>query len=274
MASRVQCFADGFSTSFPNVKLSCLICVIMQIADAEAATARLVVQMAEQSPDQQPPAERSLPLQLHKGLTVAGVQSANKQQQQQQREQQHSSDRENIPQLQRHTGKRGSNARPDAVQPANALEAGAKEQHAKRQKVSNTAVVSAMANKAVAGGKAAGHSTQPSDAQAIVGCAVKQRFEEGVFQACFQLLTCCSLSLKVVFLLALFTTRNAWQSLLETSLKRCSNVNKRSARVRHFQHADNTSVQNRDHSPLEAVVYCPVLCRALSRATTRSTSGI
>lgn len=151
------------------------------MADAEAATARLVAQMTESSPDQ-----NHRPLQIvtaHKQGDVLSAHNMNDEQQQQQH-QQHSSDWENMPQVQQHAGKRSSSGHAAA---AADVEAGGKKQPAKRRKVfKDTAPVHPPAE-----GEGCGKDDGlPPDAKEIVGRAVQQQFEEGVFQvsvSCYRL---------------------------------------------------------------------------------------
>ena len=149
------------------------------MADAEAATARLVAQMTESSPNQD-----HGPLQLltaHKAGDVHSAHDKNdgQQQQEQQRpQQQHSSDRENIPQGQQHAGKRRSIAQSGHAAAAAGVLAGGKKQQAKRRKVSkDTAAVHLPA--AEGGGKDDGLSP---DAKEIIGRMVQQQFEAGVYK--------------------------------------------------------------------------------------------
>ena len=166
----------------------------MQVSEAEAATARLVAQMTDPSPDEQNEAVKSLPLQLHKGQ-AAGVthtyRADGHYQHQNQHQQQHSSDRENLPQLQHKTGKRSSNAQSDAAHPSDSRTAGAKKPQAKRQKVSNHGETEMAAEQTLPDGTAAGQDRQPSDAQELLGRVVQQQFEEGLFKVqAVQLLLC------------------------------------------------------------------------------------
>lgn len=151
----------------------------LQVADAEAATARLVAQMTESSPNQ---AEaKSWPLQLLTGQKAGDVRSEHNAGagQQHQQHQQHSSDRENVPQLQQHAGKRGSSAQSEQALPGADLVAGCTKKPAKRRKVSRASAGDAAAADGAGSGTSAG---LPADVQEIVGRAVQQQFQEGVFK--------------------------------------------------------------------------------------------
>ncbi|KAL3154240.1 hypothetical protein ABBQ32_013740 [Trebouxia sp. C0010 RCD-2024] len=148
----------------------------MQVADAEAATARLVAQMTESSPNQDDP--KSWPLQLVTGQEAGdGTSVQNVAAGQQQPHQQRSSDRENIPQ--QHAGKRGSNAQSEHAVPAADPVAECTKKPAKRRKVSSATAVDITAAQRAAGGTSAG---LPPDIQDIVGRTVQQQFQEGVFK--------------------------------------------------------------------------------------------
>lgn len=151
----------------------------LQVADAEAATARLVAQMTESSPNQDN--AKSWPLQLLTGHNAGDVRSAHSDGVGQQQQQEHSSGRENVPQLQQHTGKRSSTAQCEQALPAADLVAGTKKQQAKRRKVSTAA-------EGVGGGNSAG---LPPDAKEIVGRSVQQQFQEGVFKVGIPVLLDC-----------------------------------------------------------------------------------
>lgn len=145
------------------------------MADAEAATARLVAQMTESSPRQD-----HGPLQLVTAHIAGGVRSAHvtKAGQQQQQQRQHSSDWENVPQVQQHAGKRRGIAQSGHA--AADVEAGGKEQQAKRHKVfKDTAPVHPPAAEEGVSGKDDG---PPLDAKEIIGRAVQQQFEAGIFK--------------------------------------------------------------------------------------------
>ena len=145
------------------------------MADAEAATARLVAQMTESSPRQD-----HGPLQLVTAHIAGGVRSAHvtKAGRQQQQQRQHSSDWENVPQVQQHAGKRRGIAQSGHA--AADVEAGGKEQQAKRHKVfKDTAPVHPPAAEEGVSGKDDG---PPLDAKEIIGRAVQQQFEAGIFK--------------------------------------------------------------------------------------------
>ncbi|KAL3139869.1 hypothetical protein ABBQ38_004164 [Trebouxia sp. C0009 RCD-2024] len=149
----------------------------MQVADAEAATARLVAQMTESSPNQDDP--KSWPLQLVTGQEAGDGRPAHNTAagQQQQPHQQHSSDRENVPQ--QRPGKRGSNAQSEHDVPAADPVAACTKKLAKRRKVSSATAVDATAAQRAAGGTSVG---LPPDVKDIVGRTVQQHFQEGVFK--------------------------------------------------------------------------------------------
>ena len=159
----------------------------LQVADAEAATARLVAQMTESSPNQDN--AKSWPLQLLTGHNAGDVRSAHSDGVgQQQQQQEHSSGRENVPQLQQHTGKRSSTAQCEQALPAADLVARTKKQQAKRRKVSTATGEQCTAAEGVGGGNSAG---LPPDAKEIVGRSVQQQFQEGVFKVGTPLLLDC-----------------------------------------------------------------------------------
>ncbi len=180
----------------------------LQVADAEAATARLVAQMTDPSPDGQDAVAHTLPAQLQAGEE----QSARASNLLAEQHQQHSSDRENVPEQQQRASKRGSHVQSAAPQPA------AKTQANKRRKVSAAdagvgSLVAAQPDHQAAGStesgmigreetrqvlspvagealdKRAGVSRltgrkngEAEDPQGFVGHSVQQQFEEGVFK--------------------------------------------------------------------------------------------
>ena len=120
------------------------------------------------------------PLQLLTAHKAGDVHSADtndgqRNQEQQQPQQQHSSDRENIPQVQQHAGKRRSIAQSGA-----GVLAGGKKQQAKRRKVSKD-TAAAHPQAAEGGGTGKDDGLSP-DAKEIVGCMVQQQFEAGIFK--------------------------------------------------------------------------------------------
>lgn len=149
------------------------VAVSVQVADAEAATAILVAQMTESSPNQDAP--KSWPLQLVTGQKAGDGRSAHEAVA---AHQQHSSDRENVPQPQQRAGKRGSKAGSEHALPAADLVAEGAKKPAKRRKVS-----SATDDTTAAQAAATATSTGlPSDVQDIVGRTVQQQFQEGLFK--------------------------------------------------------------------------------------------
>lgn len=152
----------------------------VQVADAEAATARLVAHMTESSPNQD-----HEPLQLltaHEASDVLAAHDPNggQRQQQLQPQQQHSWDLENIPQVQQHAGKRGSSAQSGQAVAAAGVVAGGKKQPAKRRKVSKD--TPAVHPTAAAGGGSDKADGLAPDAKEIVGRVVQQQFEAGTFK--------------------------------------------------------------------------------------------
>ena len=158
----------------------------LQVADAEAATARLVAQITESSPKQD-----HRPLQLvaaHRAGDVRcahntkdGQQQQQLQQLQQQQHQHSSSDRENEPEVQQHPGKRRGIAQSGHA--AAGTEEGGKKQQAKRRKVSKDKAP--VHPPAVEGGPSSKDDGLPPDAKEIVGRPVQQQFEAGVFKVDF-----------------------------------------------------------------------------------------
>lgn len=159
------------------VALSVMIATDLQVADAEAATARLVAHMTESSPN-----EPQLPTAHRAGevLSAHDPNGGQQRQQQLQPQQQHSWDEENIPQVQQHAGKRGSNAQSGQAVAAAGVVAGARKQPAKRRKVSkDTPAVYPTAAEGGGSGKADGEAP---DAKEVVGRTVQQQFETGIFK--------------------------------------------------------------------------------------------
>lgn len=152
----------------------------LQVADAEAATARLVAHMTQSSPNQD-----HKPLQLLTAPKAGDVLSAHdtnsgQRQQQLQPQQQHSRDLENIPQVQQHAGKCGSSAQAGQAVAAAGVVAGGKKQPAKRRKVSkDMPAVHPTAAEGVGSGKP---DELAPDAKEIVGRVVQQQFETGIFK--------------------------------------------------------------------------------------------
>ena len=157
-----------------------MIATDLQVADAEAATARLVAHMTESSPNQD-----HEPLQLltaHRAGDVLSAHDTNggQRQQQLQPQQQHSRDVENIPQVQQHAGKRGSSAQAGQAVAGAGVLAGGQKQPTKRRKVSKgTSAVHPTAAEGSGSGKA---DKEAPDAKEVVGRTVQQQFETGIFK--------------------------------------------------------------------------------------------
>ena len=179
----------------------------LQVADAEAATAKLIAQMtASPSEDADAAVQPQLvPMHHHNGPSSSGVHH-------QQQQQQQSSDRENVPEQQQQQQRQRGGKRGSGVQ-SNAAHALARKQVTKRRKVSTAEgsaalpaqqpaarsdqgiagqeearqVLSPVADEALdrranASRTAVWGSTEGLDPERVVGCSVEQQFEEGLFK--------------------------------------------------------------------------------------------